>query len=981
MGPDTPVAATTFSNAEAMGPPTPQRSQRRPTLEGTMSDTQIETLRPAPLNTGSNQRAMTPDGAASAYATPREGMSPASEYPPQIKHNSDSNLPLPGGLQRSVLAPSPLGTPAQTPGEELSQDSAQQQEEEEEFRPGLGPMIKRKAVAERLKKAAVAANQFKPRPGGAAEKILKAKAEREANGEPDGITSVVPRPAPKAEQKSEEVASRQVEDLAVKEPAGPPPRVDVTASSKDRYAAQGMDGSRGVELHDDAQTPGEKSREELERLEQRQVRQAQVKVKRRDAQQERYLDYLGVDRSLLADKCLDFEAMLHDFGWNDAALSPKVLAEMEADLRREQSRLDAGAWLSAPSYETTLRQERENQVMSLLDKAIQECDEMDGLLTIYNVELSSLNEDIAYIEAQSQGLQVQAANQRNLQTELTNLVSTLSLDRRSMESIRNADLSSSRGVDEAEQCLKKLYQAIITIDPTLRTNSSGRPISRSGLNEGNELSSMAAVRQKQDAYLHQSELFCQRLISHLDYIFTTSFNNAKNQALAPSTGSAGGMRLQPQAYTDARKPLWIFSPLILFMKELNQPSWHSAIKTYSIRARPLYADAFGQNVAGWKRVVRKPTGDEGEILFTAQEKDETHATSGMVSSARKLTVKRSQTLAKTLRKASDERPGSSDGRSSGGMHFCEVFSGAMDEMAPLVSQEQNFVVDLFHTSSLENADFMDTIAATPPDHRQGTNLVERKPMDPNREMARQVTGVMEEIFGFFTNELSKLLDWSVSTDPIQGVGVMACLSRHSYFLQDSSQEYLIQLTDTLMARLQNLFAKFVEEQVRAIEDTKVKIKKRKGVIGFMRIFPHFAAAVENTFAAVGQADYESGAECMTEVCKRLDEAYNRINRAMFDSLKVIAKEGPGTAPHGPRAGTDDPEDKEKLNYNVLIIENMNHYIEEVDDGGRRGVLSEWKGKAGVERTEAMDSYVGQVIRRPLGKLLVSTRAVLRYTFN
>lgn len=110
---------------------------------------------------------------------------------------------------------------------------------------------------------------------------------------------------------------------------------------------------------------------------------------------------------------------------------------------------------------------------------------------------------------------------------------------------------------------------------------------------------------------------------------------------------------------------------------------------------------------------------------------------------------------------------------------------------------------------------------------------------------------------------------------------------------------------------------------------------------------------------------------MHDVRARVDEAYTRINRAMFDSLKVIAKESPLSAPAGPRATTDDPEDKEKLNYNVLIIENMNHYIEEVDDGGRRGVLAEWKGRADRERTEAMDSYVGQVIRRPLGKLLVS----------
>ncbi|KAK3105522.1 hypothetical protein LTR53_018270 [Teratosphaeriaceae sp. CCFEE 6253] len=48
---------------------------------------------------------------------------------------------------------------------------------------------------------------------------------------------------------------------------------------------------------------------------------------------------------------------------------------------------------------------------------------------------------------------------------------------------------------------------------------------------------------------------------------------------------------------------------------------------------------------------------------------------------------------------------------------------------------------------------------------------------------------------------------------------------------------------------------------------------------------------------------------------------------------------------------------------------MNHYVEEVEDGGKEGVLAEWRGKAVLERKEALDAYVSRVITRPLGKLL------------
>ncbi len=1023
MGPEHSFAAApppsqpVVNVQEPSSPPTPERSQKRPPVESPRRD---EDLKPAPLTqrnvSGPSQRSFAPPlEGGSTYATPMESpaLTPQREEPPPPQARDLSPPPAPKAPEPSVTVPvqpqppavpSHVSTPAAEPPPAAEEPKQEDVEPEDVYRPGLGPMIKKQAVAERFKKAANAANAFKPRPGGAAEKILKAKAEREAGtpgaGEPDGITGVVPRPLPAPAVKEPDQLERPSLDLAIKAPdalvledkardlPGLPPKVEVSSplSPARETGFGGMDG-QGVQLADQPHrlsTPDQQSHleeEDQENIEQREIRQPQIKVKRRSAIQEQYLAELGIDRSLLADRGLEFETMLTDFGWNDAALSPKALADMETNLKREQARLEAGAWLSSPSQETQLREEREKQVSSLLDKAIQECDEMDGLLTIYGVELSTLNEDISYIEAQSQGLQVQAANQRTLHTELSQLVGTLSLGREVFEPLRHADLASENGVDEAEQGLVKVYEALVKIDPSIRQNSSGaRPKSRGDMNEGGEVAGMKAVRQKREEYGRESDRFCQRVMQHLDSSFSASFTGVKSKVLLPVQTNPGMMKLNQDAFIEARRGLWMYSPLVLFTKELNKPAWQTMMRMYYGSAKPLYADAFGQNVAYWKRCLRKPTGEEVELLFTTLEKEDATASSGgALSSARKLTVKRSQTLAKTLRTASGEKNRTApDSRDTGSRSHSEVFDGAIGEMAPLLASEQNFVVDFFHATSLETADFMDVVARTPVAQRYGTNLAQQKPLDPDRETARLVTSVMAEVFSFFTNELTSLVDWCVTADPIQGVGVMACLTKHSFYLQDTSQEFLIQLLDTLKSRLMTLFAKFVDEQVRAIEDTKVKIKKRKGVIGFMKTFPHFAMAVENTFAAVGREDYERNAPCVYDTCVKLDEAYDRINRAMFDSLKVIAKESPGgraTTTHA-KGGGDDAEDKEMLNYHVLVIENMNHYIAEVDDGGRQSVLAEWKGRAEVERGEAMEAYVGQVLRRPLGKLLVSTAVVL-----
>lgn len=178
-------------------------------------------------------------------------------------------------------------------------------------------------------------------------------------------------------------------------------------------------------------------------------------------------------------------------------------------------------------------------------------------------------------------------------------------------------------------------------------------------------------------------------------------------------------------------------------------------------------------------------------------------------------------------------------------------------------------------------------------------------------------------------------------------------------LDDTNQEFIIHSLQKVHSRLMGLFNRFVDEQIRGIEDTKVKVNKRKGVISFMRVFPHFSTAVENMLAR------PSGGFCDIRV--GVNDAYDRINRAMWESLKFIAKEAPGQTP-GVAASAGDPEDKEALNHHILLIENMNHYVEEVDVHNLP-VLERWVDRARQDFDEHMKLYLDAVIHRPLGKLV------------
>lgn len=175
-------------------------------------------------------------------------------------------------------------------------------------------------------------------------------------------------------------------------------------------------------------------------------------------------------------------------------------------------------------------------------------------------------------------------------------------------------------------------------------------------------------------------------------------------------------------------------------------------------------------------------------------------------------------------------------------------------------------------------------------------------------------------------------------------------------ISQSNQDFLNTILQKLHGHLEGRFKKFVDEQIRAIEETKVKIKKRKGVISFIRVFPLFSTAVENMVA---------GVDANLSVRRTIDREYVRLLKTMFDSLMVIARENPAV---GVASTSADPEDKEALNFHILLIENMNHFLEETDTRGL-DVLEEWKDRANSTYYEHMNLYLNAVMRRPLGKVL------------
>lgn len=240
----------------------------------------------------------------------------------------------------------------------------------EEERPGLGPMIKKKKsaaeIANTFLKAAKTANSFstfKPRVGGAAERLREAalKAQEKVLDEPDGITGVVPAPSlVRSNGSDNKIPTRNLNDGV--------PEVKITVPDPERPSS--LDGP--IKTKEDTSSSEEPKPKEAKR------------PKPASEIMQRELASLGIDPSFLGGRGNDLITAWEEFGWVGEGIHTKNIDQMKDEIDRELNKVQAGGWLTRLDEED----ERIADIHGLIDKVINECDELDGLLTLYRVELS-----------------------------------------------------------------------------------------------------------------------------------------------------------------------------------------------------------------------------------------------------------------------------------------------------------------------------------------------------------------------------------------------------------------------------------------------------------------------------------------------------------------------------------------------------------------------------------------------------------------
>jgi exocyst complex component 1 len=174
----------------------------------------------------------------------------------------------------------------------------------------------------------------------------------------------------------------------------------------------------------------------------------------------------------------------------------------------------------------------------------------------------------------------------------------------------------------------------------------------------------------------------------------------------------------------------------------------------------------------------------------------------------------------------------------------EALGHALLKLTTIMVREQNFVTDFFSIAkNVPPAVVKSTMDLTATTEEEETlekwqeNLgVPRQPFKESKAEKR-IDELMDHLFEGIREMLMSVVDSGLKFEQSHSVGMMVKIEYHSKEYQKTSHTYVLNLLDSLLKRVLVTFDKFIDAQVKAIEDTRITTKKRNGILSFVRTFP------------------------------------------------------------------------------------------------------------------------------------------------
>lgn len=674
------------------------------------------------------------------------------------------------------------------------------------------------------------------------------------------------------------------------------------------------------------------------------------------------ITYVGTSQ---ADSTL-IEDTLVELNWS----GNKEAKALEADINRELGVLEESNIAHVIDLDTKL-----GDLTDDLDTAIAQCDELDAILTFFSVELGGLGSDIDYIESQGHGLQVQTTNQKILWEELNSIIDTMSVPSREMEIIRRARLDTPQDVAYAETALIDLFAALSSV------RNMGSKSSKGGREEDVFIGNMRALQEKRSLYEQAAVDFIARAQTSLqDKVREAVVSSSSQLSHAASNSSATtGLPTIPGLIGTVNS-LFKYAGIVLFVRDVDPSAYAAVLKQYERSARDYYEAASTAFFARWKQQFKASDKTDQQSMFSPGR--ETQHPEEKVSAVRSLTMKRSHSHQNVSRKRDVSLSLNKNDR------LQNSFSGIVEAIQSALNSEQEVLIQLFHMTSFGATNYNAFVKQFPASQRLAFARHVKRGVDPDRENSRAFATVLSGIFAPFSHECLTYFETVMETRPLECPTLFAVLDAQIEPMESTNQNFLLSLVAKIYDRSVNLWKTFVARQVDMINNTHVSCKRRSGVVSFVACFPEFCEKVEQQIPAgdsngsvrtlvndsydkLGKAIFHNLQRASTDVSLKGTGPTSTGGGSTGSAIKMAASSLTNSSASNPLSSNADHEDKEILNYHILIVENMNCLMDALQEGviGHSHVLIGHRDNAVSLYRTHLSEYSGNVLRRPFGKII------------
>ncbi|KAI8048022.1 exocyst complex component Sec3-domain-containing protein [Syncephalis plumigaleata] len=524
-------------------------------------------------------------------------------------------------------------------------------------------------------------------------------------------------------------------------------------------------------------------------------------------------------------------------------------------------------------------------VITQLESAIRELDSIEAWTDTFKAQLKVIGEDVQLIQSQNKAMHVQTRNQKSLLREVDELLAALSIPEKSLSTLREESLSTDQGIVKVEEAAARLLR---------RLNNK--------FDEG--LRDMYVVNERIEYFHLHANNFAVRMVDFLKIAFTFQADRCVSEYA--KSGVVASFILN--GHRTLEESLSRYRGLMLWIKEVD-PRRHNELLD-------LYAQAVS---VAYKEEIKELLGFCLGVLMP--KKQPTEDTEHLFTSATKGGHGGAQSAANSLRK------------------YDLSLAKAVQSIISAVVREQNFVTDLFHLGT--SYGYMAWVRGG---HKTTGKLDRPREQTTDIKLKKRMMGLMDDTFKGLLVDLMANIEQVSRISSISLVALLATVEDLTVQLDNSNQQYAILMLTNMQKRLTNLFDNFVEEQIKAIEETKVTTKKRSGILPFIRIFPNFVLRMENALEG-----------CTTAMRNSTDDAYAKLVQKMLAVLDAMAREA-------------EADDKEQLNKHILTIENMHHFNQEVR-ACRVASLDPFVKMSKASYDLHLTTYIKLNTRRAVGKLL------------